>query len=121
MSEQMWIRGENGTLHVFSVPLHPGIASRLAKGDLVRVNEDGSLWTGADPDDTEPDDGDGESGDDSGSADDAPADAPPLPPKSASRAVWTKFAIEQGMDRDRAATMTKAQLVTEFTRPRTAP
>jgi hypothetical protein len=108
MAEQMWIRGENGTLNVFDVPLPPGIQHRLDRGDLVRVNEDGSPWTEPD-DEPEP------------AADVPPADAPALPDRKANRAVWAEFAISQGMGREKAASLTKAQLIAEFTQEREAP
>jgi hypothetical protein len=38
VAEQMWILGENGMLHVFDVPLPPGIQHRLDRGDLTRVH-----------------------------------------------------------------------------------
>jgi len=109
MAEQIWIRGENGALHCFDVPLPPGIASRLDKGDLLRVGSDGSPWTAPDAGEPpEPPAGDGP----------LPDGAPRLPARSASRAVWAKFAVSQGMDRDKAATMAKADLVAEFTQER---
>lgn len=97
----MWIRGENGTLHKFSVPLPPGIAHRLSTGDLIRANEDGTPW--AEGEEPEP-------------VDVPPPDAPALPKRSESRLVWVEFAVSQGMDRADAATMTKADLIEAFTK-----
>ena len=94
----MWIRGENGALHLFDVPLPLGIANRLHRGDLTRVFEDGTPW--AEPAEDEP-------GDDV----ELPADAPALPKRTENRATWTEFAVAQGMDRARAAGMTKAELI----------
>ena len=99
----MWVRGENGTLQVFDVPLPLGIQSRLDKGDLVRVNEDGTPWREPGETVVEPPLGD------------QPADAPPLPKKTENRAIWTEFAVSQGMDREEAASMTKAELIERFT------
>lgn len=101
----MWVMGENGTLQVFDVPLPLGIESRLDKGDLVRVNEDGTPWREPGEEVLEPPLGD------------LPPDAPPLPKKTENRAVWTEFAVSQGMDREEAASMTKAELIDRFTPP----
>lgn len=99
----MWVRGENGTLQVFDVPLPLGIQSRLDKGDLLRVNEDGTPWREPGESVVEPPHGD------------LPPDAPPLPKKTEQRAVWTEFAVSQGMEREEAAAMTKAELIDRFT------
>lgn len=42
----MFIRGEGGGIHEVPVPLPEGFQSRLDKGYIVRVNEDGSVFTG---------------------------------------------------------------------------
>lgn len=105
MAERMWIRGENGALHQFDLPLPLGIESRLDRGDLVRVNEDGTPWHEPGEEVVEPPFGD------------LPPDAPPLPKKTDNRAVWTEFAIAQGMDRTQAAGMTKAELIEAHTPP----
>lgn len=99
--EQMWLLGENGALLVFDVPLPFGIAHRLNRGDLTRVNPDGSPWSDIVPE-PEP-------------APDAAGDAPPLPKRTENRAVWTDFAIGQGMEREQAASMTKAELIEALT------
>ena len=102
----MWIRGENGMLNVFDLPLPPGIQSRLGRGDLTRVNEDGTPWADPDEEILEPP-----------LVDRLPTDAPPLPKKTDNRATWTEFAVSQGMDRETAAGMTKAELIDAFTQP----
>ena len=103
MAEQMWILGENGMLNVFDLPLPAGIQSRLDRGDLTRVNENGTPWHEPGEPVLEPPLGD------------LPPDAPPLPKKTENRAVWTEFAVSQGMDREEAASMTKAELIDRFT------
>lgn len=109
MPDEMWVRGESGALLVFdAATLHEGIRHRLDRGDLVRVNADGTPWTGQADDDEGDED------------DDTPPDAPALPKRTANRQAWTDFAISQGMDREQANNMTKAELITEFTRERTA-
>lgn len=103
MSDQMWIRGENGALHLMDVPLPLGIQSRLDRGDLVRVNEDGTPWHEPGHVEAEPPRGD------------LPPDAPALPKRAENRATWTEFAVSQGMDRETANSMTKAELIDAFT------
>jgi hypothetical protein len=113
VAEQMWIRGENGALLVFDLPLPLGIGHRLDSGELVRVNEDGTPYVEPDaPEPLPPPVGDRVPADDGPLPDGAPA----LPGRSEAKHVWAAFAISQGMDRAQAATMTKAQLVAEFTR-----
>lgn len=94
----MWIRGENGMLNVFDVPLPLGIEHRLNRGDLTRVFEDGTPW--AEPSEAEEPDPAA-----------LPPDAPALPKRTENRAVWTEFAVSQGMDRAEAVGMTKAELI----------
>jgi hypothetical protein len=135
MGEVVHVRGEGGAIQTLDLAafLHSGLRKRLDRGDLVRVNPDGSTWTGTEPepepappedtsigdetgqepgtgdgDDVDPGETDGESG---------PPDAPPLPAKSASRAVWAEFAISQGMERAKAADMSRGQLIAALTQP----
>ncbi len=93
----IWFLGENGALHVHDLPLPEGLQHRLDRGDLVRVNEDGTPWTG----DDDPDE----------LVDVPPPDAPPLPKLTAHRRTWIDFAISQGMDREQANNLSKAELV----------
>jgi hypothetical protein len=101
MTDTMWIRGENGAIHEMSVPLSPHIQRRIDRGDLTHVTEDGSPWVEPDDSGQEPE----------GSQ---PPDAPPLPKRTENRAVWTDFAVSQGMDREQAAAMTKNDLIGVF-------
>jgi hypothetical protein len=94
----MWIRGENGMLHLFDVPLPLGIEHRLNRGDLTRVFEDGTPWV----EDTQAEEPEQAA---------LPPDAPALPKRTENRATWTEFAVSQGMDRAQAVGMTKAQLI----------
>lgn len=103
MADSMWLRGENGSLQVFDLPLPLGIQHRLDTGDLLRVNADGTPWVDPGAEVLEPPLGD------------LPPDAPKLPKKTESRAVWTEFAVSQGMGREEAASMTKAELIERFT------
>lgn len=99
------LRGENGAVLYFDgVALPEGIAHRVGRGDLTRVNPDGTPWEAEAP----------------APAGEPPPDAPPLPGVKENRAVWTEFAVSQGMDRAEAASLTKAQLIDGFTKLRAA-
>lgn len=101
----MWIRGENGVVHVMDVPLPLGVQHRLDKGDLTRVNPDGSPWATPGIVEVEPPYGD------------LPPDAPPLPKRSEGRQVWQKFAVSQGIDPEAASSMSKADLISALAPP----
>jgi hypothetical protein len=106
----MWVRGENGHLLLFNRDKLPlGIQHRLDRGDLQRVNADGSRWTGDDEDDG------GEE------LPPGPADAPPLPKKGDTRQVWQDFAVAQGLPLDEAAHMSKTELIEALTGPQKRP
>jgi len=49
MSESIHVRGEGGAVWEMGLPLRPDHAKRLASGALVRVNPDGSGYTGLEP------------------------------------------------------------------------
>lgn len=109
-------RAENGHVIYFDRDHLPeGIGSRIARGDLQRVNEDGTEWLG-EPDG--PDQG-GDPGaaapDDAGSG--GVPDSPEAPKKSASKADWVEFAVSQGADAHEAAAMTRDDLVAAFAEP----
>jgi hypothetical protein len=92
------LRGENGAVLYFDRDALPeGVAKRIKRGDLTEIP--------AAPADGGPED----------EADVPPPDAPPLPARSANRATWTAFAISQGMDREEAAALTKAELISRLT------
>lgn len=103
-------RAENGHVIYFDRDHLPeGIGSRIARGDLQRVNEDGSEWAGGPDDAGEPDTGGGDPG--------GSGDIPEAPKKSASKADWVEFAVSQGADADEAAAMTRDDLVAAFAEP----
>lgn len=90
----IWIRGESGALLSFGDgPLPPGIVDRLNSGQLLQVNEDGT-----------PFDGDYEA------EDELPEDVPPLPPPSALRSEWERYAMAQGLQEKEIKGLSKAQL-----------
>ena len=44
MAETIYLRGEGGYVHAFDLPLPDPIADRLGRGEIVRVNKDGSAY-----------------------------------------------------------------------------
>lgn len=49
MAETIYVRGEGGAIFAMDLPLPEAIADRLAKGQIKRVNRDGSPYAGTDP------------------------------------------------------------------------
>lgn len=49
MAETIYVRGEGGVIFAMDLPLPEAIADRLAKGQIKRVNRDGSPYYGAEP------------------------------------------------------------------------
>lgn len=111
--ETWFIRGEGGDVIPMSLPLGEGIAGRLASGALVRVNPDGSPYTGE-------------------VQASAPAslaernavaeretnarDLPPVerPDLSARKPVWVAYAVSQGMTQAAAQDLTKDELIARY-------
>lgn len=47
---EIWLKGEGGAVRRYAEPLHETIAQRLDRGDITRVNEDGTPYVeGAEP------------------------------------------------------------------------
>jgi hypothetical protein len=40
----IWLKGEGGSVRRYAEPLHKTIAERVAKGEIVRVNKDGTPY-----------------------------------------------------------------------------
>ncbi|MCW2904457.1 MAG: hypothetical protein JWO67_6722 [Streptosporangiaceae bacterium] len=98
---QIHLRGESGAVVYFDRDALPeGVQKRIDRGDLIPCEPDGTVPPV--PEDLVPDV--------------PPPDAPPLPKRAAPRDAWVLFALSQGMDREQANSMTKAQLIAEFTR-----
>lgn len=95
--ESIFVRGEGGSIFKLDLPLHETIADRLAKGYIVRVqNEDGDPYV------PEPE-----------------APVVPEPPKerpalSANKPEWVAWAGVQGMPLDDAEALTKDDLIEKF-------
>ncbi len=88
----IYIRGEGGGIHAMDLPLHESIQQRLATGQLTRVHQDGSPYTGL----AEPS-----------------VAAPPAtrPVKTAPKSEWVGWAVTvHHMDPEKAEAMTKADL-----------
>ncbi|MFZ3494619.1 hypothetical protein ACODT5_15570 [Streptomyces sp. 5.8] len=102
MAETIYLRGEGGAIHAMDLPLHESIADRYARGQLVRVHQDGSPFT-------------------EGLTARAPAesgDEPPAPEpagrpaQAAPKAEWIAYVVGQGhLSAEDAANLTKADLI----------
>lgn len=116
----IFLRGEGGAVQTADerALASPHLRKRVDRGDLVRVREDGSPWTGEPPAlEDEPEHAAPEPEAEPGT--ELP-DAPPLPAKSAPRATWKDFAVSQGMDAADAEQLTRAQLIEAMTPPEQA-
>ena len=96
----VYLVGEGGgRARPHRLPLPEGIAQRLAKGQIRRVNEDGTPW--------EPPAG----------AEHAPeqgVSAPTRPKVSDTKALWVAWAVAQGADAEQADAMTKTDLIEKY-------
>lgn len=111
MAETIHVRGEGGAIIPMDLPLPEPIADRVAAGQLVRVNPDGTPYIGT-------------------GAATAPASAPerpalgedgrsdltagrvPRPPQSAPKSDWIDHIALRGLrSREDAEAMTKADLI----------
>lgn len=98
MSEEVvYLLGEGGgRVRPHKLPLPEGIAQRLAKGQIRRVNEDGSSWA------PEPE---------AAHAPEQGVSAPGRPAVNEPKARWVEWAVAQGDDPEAAEAMTKADLI----------
>lgn len=141
--ETIWVRGEGGSIIEMELPLPEPIGERLAKGQIVRVNEDGGLYEPSDDDpelvlesdkdrqerehlagleyarlkhehpEVDPIDLRDEAAELHGDV--IPEDAPgPRPKPAAPKGDWVAYAESMGMDHDEADAMTKVQLLERF-------
>jgi hypothetical protein len=104
MADTIHVRGEGGQIIEMTLPLPEPIADRLTKGQLRRVNADGSPYTGLD----EPSAAD--TVEEQGSA--LTRGVTPRPDKGARKAEWVGWAVGvHGMDPEKAEGMTKQDLM----------
>lgn len=92
MAETIYVRGEGGAVIAMDLPLPEGIADRLTKGLIRRVNEDGTPYV------ERKDDG-------------VPALPTKTPAKNAPKAEWVGWAVAQGAAPEDAEASTKGDLV----------
>lgn len=97
MAEVGLFKSESGQLIHMDLPLPEHMADKVTKGLLVRINEDGSPYTG----DAE---------------DSAHGAAPVKPSVNAAKAEWVGWAVANGADVDDAEAMTKQDLVDTYGR-----
>jgi hypothetical protein len=89
MAESWFIRGEGGSVFKLDLPLHEAIEQRLHKGYLVRVNKDGTDWTGDTPERVRP-------------------------PMNAPKIDWVAWAVHNGELPDDAEALTKTDLIEKY-------
>ena len=118
MVETIHIMGEGGVVHPHDLPLPEGIAGRLARGHLRRVNPDGTPYTGP---------VDGVPGrtmpkfvvverDYGAVAGEVPAPPTVRPAVNAPKADWVGWAVHNGASVDDAEASTKADLIEKYGR-----
>jgi hypothetical protein len=97
MADTIHVRGEGGMVIAMDLPLPGHIEQRLTRGQIRRVNEDGTPYT-------EPADG--------------TVAAPPSerPPQSAAKELWVGWAVTCGALPDDAEAMTKGDLIDKYGR-----
>lgn len=101
--ELVYLRGEGGVVRKHKLPLPEGIADRLAKGYIKRVNEDGSAWKADGGADHDPGRG---------------VSAPKRPAVNDTKAAWVAWAVSENpsLSPDDADAMTKADLVERYSK-----
>lgn len=98
-TESIHVRGEGGVVWEMDLPLPDGAAQRLARGDLTRVNKDGSTYEpGPDEDPAAPQD---------------PADPHEVarPADGARKQDWVTYAVSKGATVNDANGATKQELI----------
>ncbi|MCW2920122.1 MAG: hypothetical protein JWN52_8190 [Actinomycetia bacterium] len=88
-------RGPGGHIIDFDLPLAEVYADQVVRSHLVRVNDDGTDYTGD-------------------AADPAQGAKPSKPSPRASQAAWAGWAVACGADREDAAAMTKQDLIEKY-------
>lgn len=100
MAEEIYLLGEGGGRpRPHKLPLPEGVAQRLAKGQIRRVNEDGTPWLAQDAAEHAPELG---------------VSSPARPNVNDPKARWVEWAVAQGEDPEEAEAMTKADLVDKY-------
>ncbi|MEU6033977.1 hypothetical protein ABZ801_01065 [Actinomadura sp. NPDC047616] len=87
-----WFRGTGGAIWRMALPLAPDLAAAHAAGQLVRVNPDGTPYTG-------------------------PSTVPPMtapPSAKAGKRAWVEWAVACGADPEEAAAVTKHDLIDTY-------
>ncbi len=96
-----YFRGTGGVVHEINLPLAEAYADQERKGDLVRVNADGTPY--------EPPEDNAQGGSDLTNG------TPPRPAQSAHKAEWVGYAVlVGGMSADDAEALTKQDLIDRF-------
>ncbi len=95
MPETIHVRGEGGMVIAMDLPLPEPIEQRLVKGQIQRVNRDGTPYVGkADPE--------------------VPAPPDRAPAKAAPKAEWVGWAVASGADPEAAEALSKNDLIEKY-------
>lgn len=98
--EEIYLVGEGGGRpRPHKLPLPEGVAHRLAKGQVRRVNEDGTSWVPEAEVAHAPEQG---------------VSAPTRPAVNDPKARWVEWAVANGADADEAEAMTKSDLIDTY-------
>ena len=118
----IFVRGESGAIWEMDLPLPESIQDRLNAGKLVRVNQDGSSWTGV-TEDTTVTRGSTVTAGAKTAKDEIPGieedeDPDPAvakrPADNAPVAEWKSYAVTRGADAKQADGMTKPELIKAY-------
>lgn len=111
MAETIYVRGEGGAVIAMDLPLPEGIAERYERGQLRRVNPDGSPYQGS-PTPLAPAAAPATPGGTDSEPPAAPAAAGDRPAVNAPKADWIAYVVRAGrLSAEDAANYTKADLI----------
>jgi len=98
--DEVYLVGEGGgRVRPHKLPLPEGVAQRLAKGQIRRVNPDGSPWAPAAEAEHAPEQG---------------VSAPKRPAVNEPKAAWVAWAVHNGADPEQAEAATKQDLIEAY-------
>ncbi|MFJ4286409.1 hypothetical protein ACIPY0_12255 [Paenarthrobacter nicotinovorans] len=95
MSESIHILSEGGTVFELALPLHEVVEAKLVKGQIRRVNPDGTPYVEKSPDEV-------------------PAPPTSRPGVNEDKKAWVAWAVVQGLTPDDADALTKRDLIERF-------
>lgn len=109
MADVIWLEGEAGAVLTMAAPLPPAVQKRVDDGLMHLIPAPAPRAAPLPPAERQ-EAPQGAAGEPESAQEPAPPDAVPMPSNGASRAEWERYALSQGMEPDRVATMTRNQL-----------